>query len=165
MKGADLLDFWKSLRNLYECARVSFSIGVRLNHECCGSTSCCSFLRERERVHLSPHIPSDPAFARWAPVWLAPMAPPLRRQSEFQEFAFDAIDYKTVFSSLIGSKQPTCQLNGSLLMKMCLDSVANLIFTNVTFSIQMLWSIAAVLQQYCSNLINMMIFNTSMYSS
>jgi len=97
----NLLDFWK-LRNLYECARVALLASAL---ECCGSTFCCSFLRERERVHLSPHIPFDPAFARWAPVWLASMAPPLRRQSEFQEFA---IDYKTVFTIfflLIGSKQ------------------------------------------------------------
>lgn len=35
------------------------------------STFCCFFLRKRERVHLSPHIPSDPAFARWSPLRLA----------------------------------------------------------------------------------------------
>lgn len=108
INGGGFLDFLKISALII--VHVYLSI-IRLNHECCGSTSCCSFLRERERVHLSPHIPFDPAFARWAPVWLAPMAPPLRRQSEFQEFAFDAIDYRTVlsvFSSSTGSKHGPC---------------------------------------------------------
>lgn len=65
----------RSTRNyalIFSCTRAPLLSGsVRSNHERRGSTFCCSFLRERERVHLSPHIPSDPAFARWAPVRLA----------------------------------------------------------------------------------------------
>jgi len=51
----------------------------------------------------------------------APMAPPLPRQSEFQEFTLDAIDYKTVsrrFLFVDWANSP--HLNGSLLVKMCL---------------------------------------------
>lgn len=55
---------------IFSCTCTS-STSVRSNHECRGSTFCCSFLRERERVHLSPHIPSNPASARWAPVQFA----------------------------------------------------------------------------------------------
>lgn len=59
----------RNYASIFSCTCTSASI--RSNHERRGSTFCCSFLRERERVHLSPHIPSDPAFARWAPVRLA----------------------------------------------------------------------------------------------
>lgn len=81
MASGWLLRFLEDFCEIFVCACMILGVGIRLNHKCCGSASCCSFLWERERVHLSPHIPSDPAFARWAPVRLAPMAPPLRRQS------------------------------------------------------------------------------------
>lgn len=144
---------------------VYLSISIRLNHDCCGNTSCCSFLRERERVHLSPHIPFDPAFARWVPVWLAPMAPPLRRQSEFQEFAFDAIDYRTVlsiFSSSTGSKRSPCVMLTDHFLCVLFDGEPHR-STDVTFATQSLRSMH-LLKHYL-NLMNMTIFNTTMCSS